>query len=71
MNALIARALAEHDCSPGATSDEISAAEERLGYPFPDELRELLRKLLALILESAGEDWSWKAAPEYGVDFVK
>jgi hypothetical protein len=44
LKSLIVRARAEHDCSPGATSEEIAAAEDRIGYEFPDDLRELLRE---------------------------
>jgi len=44
LKSLILRARAEHDCSPGATSDEIAIAESRIGYSFTDDLRELLRE---------------------------
>ncbi|MFG6486537.1 SMI1/KNR4 family protein [Roseateles sp. BYS78W] len=42
LKSLILRARAEHDCSPGASPDEIASAESRLGHHFPEELRELL-----------------------------
>ena len=42
LKSLILRARAEHDCSPGATSDEIALAESRVGFGFTDDLRELL-----------------------------
>jgi len=43
LKSLIVRARAEHECRSGATSDEIADAENRIGYRFTDELRELLR----------------------------
>ena len=43
LKTLILRARAEHDCRSGATSDEIVDAENRIGYRFTDDLRELLR----------------------------
>jgi len=42
LKSLIAHAQREHDCRPGANSEEIAAAEARLGYSFTDDLRELL-----------------------------
>jgi len=43
LKSLILRARAEHDCSPGATTEEIALAESRIGFDFTDDLRELLR----------------------------
>jgi len=43
LESLMGRARAEHDCSPGASSDTVAAAERRVGYNFPDELKRLLR----------------------------
>lgn len=40
---LIGRARAEHDCNPGASSDDIAAAEQRLGYTFPEDLKRILK----------------------------
>jgi hypothetical protein len=40
----IVRARAEHHCSPGANVDEIAKAEARIGFPFTNDLRELLRE---------------------------
>ncbi len=40
---LIARARQEHDCSPGASSDELAAAEQRLGCTFPEDLKKLFQ----------------------------
>jgi hypothetical protein len=51
---LILRARAEHDCRPGATSDEIGDAEKRIGYRFTDDLRELLRTCNGIQFWKAG-----------------
>jgi hypothetical protein len=40
---LILRARAEHDCSDGASSAELAAAEQRLGYSLPEDLKRILR----------------------------
>jgi hypothetical protein len=42
LKSLIVRARAEHECRPGATSEEIAAAENRLGYSLTHDLRDLL-----------------------------
>ena len=39
---LIRRARVEHDCNPGASSDDIAAAEQRLGYTLPEDLKRVL-----------------------------
>jgi hypothetical protein len=54
LKSLIGRARAEHDCSPGATPDEIARAEKRLGYSFTEDLRELLRACNGIQFWSAG-----------------
>jgi len=39
---LVGRARAEHDCNPGASSDDLAAAEQRLGCTFPADLKRVL-----------------------------
>jgi hypothetical protein len=41
MKEVLARLRANHAVNPGATVDEVSAAESRLGVSFPQELRAL------------------------------
>src|SRR6188768_1024969 len=55
LKSLIARARAEHDCSPGATSDELAIAESRIGYSFTKELRELLRECNGIRFWTTGQ----------------
>jgi hypothetical protein len=55
LKSLILRARAEHDCSSGATADEIAAAEARLGYVFTEDLRELLRECNGIQFWKSGE----------------
>src|SRR6478752_5492449 len=55
LKSLILRARAEHDCRPGATADEIAAAEKRIGYSFTDDLRELLRECNGIEFWAKGE----------------
>jgi SMI1 / KNR4 family (SUKH-1) len=43
LTSLIQRARAEHDAAEGASSSELSAAENRLGYRLADDLKVLLR----------------------------
>lgn len=54
LKSLILRARAEHACNPGATSEEITAAENLLGFSFPDDLRELLRECNGIGFWTAG-----------------
>jgi len=42
LESLVLRARAEHDGRPGASSAEIVEAEERIGYSFTADLRDLL-----------------------------
>ena len=42
LHSLITRCRTEHTCKPGASDEDIHAAELRIGFPFTDELRELL-----------------------------
>ncbi len=54
LKSLIIRARAEHDCNPGATSDEIAIAEKRIGYSFTDDLRQLLRECNGILFWTTG-----------------
>src|SRR5262245_5795835 len=54
LKSLILRARAEHDCCSGATSEEIVAAENRIGYRFTDDLQELLRACNGIHFWKAG-----------------
>ncbi|MFK7898929.1 MAG: SMI1/KNR4 family protein [Myxococcota bacterium] len=42
MRTLLAQLVASHPLNGGATNEEISAAERRIGFPFPAEYRDLL-----------------------------
>lgn len=54
LQTLIARCRAEHDCKPGASPEDIQAAELRIGFQFTDELRELLQACNGIDFWSAG-----------------
>lgn len=43
LESLLVRARAEHECEPGASAEDIAAAERRIGYTLPDELKRVLR----------------------------
>lgn len=42
LESLIGRARTEHDCNPGASAADLAAAEQRLGYPFPEDWKRVL-----------------------------
>lgn len=54
LQTLIARCRAEHACKPGASAEEIQAAELRIGFPFTAELRELLHACNGIDFWAAG-----------------
>ncbi|HLO95869.1 MAG TPA: SMI1/KNR4 family protein [Burkholderiaceae bacterium] len=54
LQTLIARCRAEHACKPGASPQEIQAAEVRIGFPFTAELPELLQACNGIGFWAAG-----------------